>query len=348
MAKMLGKRPPVNRPTIRMAEFFRPEKLPDHPEVNHAPRLIWPMDRNDQAGVCVVAGLDHTLQVIAHHLGLRRENWSDNQILELYRTQNPDFHDWSQGNTDADQGMVIQTFLEEMVRRGEIVAFGRVDHDDPDIMRAATYIGLSIVTGAMLQEAQQDQEVWDYVKGSPSWGGHCTNTVGYASASPGQQEVITWGECVLVTDEFVSRQMDEAWMVVTQSMINHPDFRNAFDLRGFARTVRDLTDGKIDIPVPDPVPNNPIVPITPTPPPPVPSDPALDDFPFRQLDAWVNHPTRRDSKREREAREAYTAWKAKHNLGGRSGQSRFRVVDEHGNVVGEIDNLGQGFFAAQG
>ena len=345
MARFLGKRPPVNRPTLRMADYFRVEKLPDHPPVNQPPPVDWPMDYNDMAGVCVVASVDHSLQAVAHHLGLRRGNWTEQEILALYRTQNPDFHDFSQGGTDADQGMVIQTFLEELVRRGEIVAFGRVDHDDAELLRAASYIGLSVVTGSMLQEAQATQKVWDYVRGSQSWGGHAMNTVGY---TPEYQYTITWGECLPMTDEFVSQQMDEAWMILTQPMINHPHFRNAFDLDGFAAAVRDLTDGKLVVPVPPPVINNPVIPITPTPPPPVPVDPALDDFPFHEMDKWAKRKTKADTKYERAARQAYLDWKARHNLAARSGRSKFQIVDADGKLVGHVDDLGNAFFAAQG
>lgn len=343
MALFLGKRPPVHRPTLRAVDFFRVEALPAHPQASPAPPLSWPMDRNDRAGVCVVASLDHSLQTIAHHLGLRRANWSDAEILALYQTQNPGFQDWSYGGSDADGGMVIQTFLEELVRRGEILAFGQVDHDNPELLRAASYVGLSVVTGSVLQEAQATQPVWDHVPGSPTWGGHAMNTVGYETD---RQYTVTWGECLPMTDAFVSQQMDEAWMIVTQAMVNHPHFRNAFDLDGFAYAIRDLTDGKVIIPVPPPVPNNPITPITPTPPAPVPLPAALDDFPFRPMNAWADRHAKSDTKYEREAKAAYKKWKADHNLAAR-GRSRFRVVDADGRVVGEVDDLGQGFFASQ-
>lgn len=347
MARKLGKKPPVNRPTVSMGDFFHLEKIPDHPTTSPAPDLPYPMDFNDVAGTCVVAGGDHSLQVIANHLGMRRENWSGNQIMELYRTQNPDFHSWDQGDTDADGGMVIQTFLEEMVRRGEIVAFGRVDHDNPEILRAATYIGLSLVTGSELQEAQQDQKVWDYVRGSGLWGGHCTNTVGYNKVT---STVVTWGELVPMTDSFVENRMDEAWMIITQSMINHPDFRNAFDLRGFSSAITDLTNGKVNVPVPDPVPNNPVRPITPTPPPPVPVDPALDEFPFAKMNVLVDHVHKhRKSQPQyvKDAVDAYDAWVSTHNLADRAANSRFQIVDHTGKVIGEVDNLGRAFFASQ-
>lgn len=292
--KHLGKRPPVNRPTVDIGDFLRLDKIPDHPTHSPAPNLHFPMDRNDQAGCCVVAGLDHTLQTIDTALGGKRANWTDAQLLDLYRTQNPDFHSWDQGGTDADGGMVIQTFLEELVRRGEIVAFGKIDHRNDELMRAAIYVGLSIVTGEDLRAAQENQRIWAFVDGSPEWGGHCTCSVGYDEQ---YGYVVTWGEVLPITDSFKDHQMDEAWLVLTQAHLDHPGFRNAFDLAGFAAAVSDLTGGKVVVPV-GPTP-------TPTPQP-IPDGPALAAFPFSVADQWIARHSY--TKREKVAKAAIAAW----------------------------------------
>jgi hypothetical protein len=292
--RMLGRRPPARRATLRIADFIR--VLPDHPPVDAAPALRWPMDHNDQAGDCVVASIDHLLQCVHAQLGVPRVNWTDAQLLELYRTQNPGFRSWADGDGPEDNGMVMQTFLEELVRRGEIVAFGAVDHDDAEALRAAVWVGLAIATGEMLDVAQSRQEVWDYVPGSPTWGGHATVSVGYESA-PAGHAVVTWGELVPITQAFIDHQVEEAWFVLTRAHLAHEGFRNAFDVPGFAAAVAALTDGKVQVP-------------TDVPPGPTPGGDPLADFPWPAIDDWADRP--HVWSKATKAAKAYKSWRGQH------------------------------------
>jgi hypothetical protein len=251
--KKLGRRPQSLRPSVSVETFLRVSgtALPPHPLVDPVPPLAYPMDRNDVAGDCVVAGLDHALQTIHAALGVPRQNWTDGQLLAHYQTQNPGFRSWADGGGPNDNGMEIQTFLEHLVKTGEIVAFGRLGLDQ-ELLKAAIWVGIAVVTGENLEVAQQGQQVWDY---SPSdeWGGHCTTSVSY-SASPNREGVVTWGEVVPVSSAFISHQVSEAWFVLTKAHINHPGFRDSFDLTGFAAAVSELTGGKVVVPVPAPQP----------------------------------------------------------------------------------------------
>jgi hypothetical protein len=296
-AKKLGKKPPANRRTVRINNYLKLTEVP-HPDIDVPPVFNFPMDRNDQAGDCVVAGLDHTLQTIAGQLGVPRQNWTDAQILAHYQTQNPDFHSWDDSGTDADQGMVVQTFLEYLVAQKEIVAFGTVDVNDPEALRAATYVGLAIVTGEDLRAAQQRQLVWDYVSGSPDWGGHCTCTIGY---TPSGQTGVSWGMVQPMTDSFVANQVDEAWLIITKEMISHASFRNKFDLPGFSSAISSLTKGKVVIPLPT------------VPPTPAPVPPMAVDFPMAKVKPWLAH-THNYTRVEQDAKAAIKAWAAAHGL----------------------------------
>jgi hypothetical protein len=307
--RMLGKRPPKRAAAVQVADFFLPAaagaRLPAFPDRDLPPGFSFPMDHNDVCGICVVAGLDHALETIYGSLGVERTNWTDQQLLDFYRTQNPTFTKWSQGGTSADGGMDIQTFLEYLVQQGEIVAFGALDYTDEALLKAATYVGLAIVTGETLQVAQKNQATWDYVAGSPDWGGHCTTTVAY-QASPDEQDVVSWGAVYPVTQEFVSHQIEEAWFVLTKAHLDHPNFRDNFDLAGFAAAVSELTGGKVVVPVPPvppvpvppvpvppvPVPPVPVppVPVPPVPVPPVPVPPVPVPEPVDQLDRWAKRP----------------------------------------------------------
>ena len=343
--KRLGRKPPANRATVKLGDFLRVQEIPDHPPVSPAPVVQWTMDRNDEAGVCVVSGLNHTLQAVAANLGQARTPWTDAEILDLYRTQNPGFTGWEMSGSEHDQGMVLQTFLEEAVRRGHITAFARIDDDNHALMRAATYIGGGIMTGELLRARHAQQEVWDAVGGnSPIWGGHCTTTVGYRE---GEQDCVTWGAIQPYTDAFAERHIEEAWFVLTPALLNNPGFRNNFDVAGFADAIADLTNGKVIVPVP-------VMPPTPPPvappgpnPAPTPSDPAWDDFPFAALDAWASTTPKQDTKRERKAKLAYRQWKANNNVDARNASTRRSVYDSEGNLIGEIEQGSGQFWASQ-
>jgi hypothetical protein len=305
--KKLGRRPALDRAAVDAGAFLRVQQLPDHPLVDPIPLLTYPMDRNDEAGDCVVAGLDHALQTIYAALGVPRQNWTDAQLLAYYQTQNPGFRSWADGGGPDDGGMVIQTFLEHLIHAGQISAFGKLDPANEELMKAATWVGLAIVTGEDLRKAQQKQSTWDYVAGSPEWGGHCTTTVGYSN-SPDTQACVSWGEVVPMTESFVEHQVDEAWFVLTPAHIQNPVFRNNFDLQGFANAVAQLTGGKIIVPVPPPVP--PVKPPAPPVPPVLPE--VLADFPFGALDTWAKKPT--STKQAPPAARKYLDWKHAHGL----------------------------------
>jgi hypothetical protein len=170
------------------------------------------------------------------------------------------------------------------------------------------------------------QQTWDYVPGDQQEGGHCTTTVAYDS---GNQDVVSWGAVHPVTPAFISNQLDEAWFVLTKAHLEHPGFRDNFDLIGFADAVSELTNGKVVVPVPtpptpEPQPTpKPAPKPTPTPEPmpeptpqpeptpaPEPVPDVLADFPFHVLDRWSRAPF--GWILTDDASRAYKTWRAKH------------------------------------
>lgn len=269
-------------PALPFREFLR--VAPQHPLVDAAPDLVYPMDKNDAAGDCVVAGLDHALQVIYELLGVPRSNWTDDQILKYYQTQNPGFKSWGDAGGSDDQGMDIQAFLSYLVKQGVILGFASVDPTDQDSMKAAIYLGLAVVTGQDLRVAQQSQGTWDYVAGSPDWGGHCTCSVGFPG--PDRETAVTWGALKDMTQTFVSKQMSEAYFVVTQVHVDHAAFREGFDLVKFGEAFTQLTGRPFPVVVPEPGPAPDPVPV---PPQPVPAPTDVDTQLADAAKTWLNH-----------------------------------------------------------
>lgn len=239
----LGKKDPINKKSVSFKDYVI--LLPNVPLVDSAPSFTYPMDLNDTYGDCVVAGFDHFRQTITGLLTGTQKNFTTTEIETFYKTQNPGF-------PQEDNGMNIQTFLEYLAKEKYILGFAKIDHRNEQEMKGAIYMGLAVLTGAQLQQAQETQfsekKPWDTVIGSPYIGGHCTVSIGYKN-SPDQETVVTWGAQQQVTKQWTN-QIDEAWFVLLQEHIDHPTFRNHFNLAAFSQSVREITEGKIIIPVP--------------------------------------------------------------------------------------------------
>jgi hypothetical protein len=237
----LGKKNPIKKDSVSFGDFIT--LVPTSPIVDFAPNYNYPMDDNDNIGDCVVASFDHARQVITGLLTGTQQNFTQEQIINFYKTQNPNF-------PAEDNGMDIQTFLEYLQANNYIVGFASIDYTNPSVLQSAIYMGLAIMTGVQLQQAQMEQfpGIWDVVAESPSLGGHAISAVGYNN-SPAIVDVVTWGKVIGATDNFVSIQMDEAWFILLPEHIANPTFRNHFDLNAFAQSVSEITNGKITIPV---------------------------------------------------------------------------------------------------
>lgn len=269
----LGRRPAdPTRPALNFADHL--VTVPAHPIADPPPNLDWPMDGNDSYGDCVVAGLDHALEAIYTALAGSYTNWTAGQIVAFYQTQNPHFNPDDPNNgpgSDADGGMEISTFLSYLVKQGVILGFAKINAGNQAEVEAATYLGLAIVTGEDLTVSQQNQTIWDYVPGDPDWGGHASAWVGY----DGKDDVcVTWGGLMGMTQGFVDHQVSEAWFIITQAQVNNPDFRDGFDLGGFAAAYTALTGRPFPAVPPTPPPAPPVPAPLPVPPQPVPVPPA--------------------------------------------------------------------------
>jgi hypothetical protein len=281
----LGRRPEdKSRAKVAIGPFLRVSSTPVYPPSDVIPEFIYPMDHNDQAGDCVVAAGDHALEVIFKLLTGSYTNWSDDFMLKAYQSQNHGFKSWADAGGPDDNGMVIAEFLDWLIKQDLILAYGKIDTSNQAELEAAIYLGLAIVTGEDLQVAQQSTNTWDYVSGSGEWGGHCTVWNGYWPP-----RVVTWGaDYVTMTQAFITHQVSEAYFILAQPMVDHPDFRDNFDLAGFAAAISAITNGKVIVPVtPVPVPPAP-EPFPPSPPPvPSPTVPVLDAALWAKVGPWT-------------------------------------------------------------
>lgn len=254
----LGRRPASDRPTLKARRFLT-GVVPEHPAaVNHLDAATYDLYRNDQFGVCGVASLAHYICLVTAHLagGQRTPTWDD--VVALYRTQNPGFDPALPGG-GQDEGVEMKKLLADAVKHGlgqsRILGFAEIDLADPEEVRAAVAIFGGVLLGLDLDMAQAEQlagGVWEYVERSPQWGGHAVMEGGY-STDPYGEDIVTWGTRVRMTREFVRRQRAEAYVVILPEHLTDRGFLDGWDLSEFAAAYEQITDRAFPVPLPAPV-----------------------------------------------------------------------------------------------
>lgn len=270
-----GLRPKSNKPSIRFSDHLLLEAVPELPATDPTLTLLqqikFNMDGNGPdslwgpgfpgAGDCVTAEADHALSVIDYLTTGTYKPWTKAQIEAFYATQNPEFT-WDTNpktgsDSPADGGMDIQISLEQLVKQGLILGFAEVDVTDTAELALAQYLGLALWCGVEIHEAQMTEfnsgKPWDYVKTSPDDGGH---GVPYTWAD----QLVTWAQLQGVTAAFNKHQLTQCFFVLTQNHINSPTVRAGYNLDSFAAAVKQITSGKVVVPVvPTPAPPAPVV-----------------------------------------------------------------------------------------
>jgi len=280
-----GRRAPKNAPALKLADILS-GTVPAHPPTaDHLDISGWDMLGNDQYGDCVAVTWANYRRLMSRLAGA--EKYPDlNAVIEFYKTQNPNFP------TD-DNGMDIQTALEHLVKNGgpdgtKAVAFAKVDHTNPEEVKAAIAIFGAVWTGVYVQAAQMDQfrngQPWDYVAGSQDDGGHSIITGGYDSDGQGGDErFVTWAQETSFTDAFWSHQVEEAWVVIWPENWGTSQFTEGISPEALVTAFHELTGGTVQPPVQP----------TPTPPQPQPSPTPNPASPDTALAAaahtWLEH-----------------------------------------------------------
>jgi hypothetical protein len=190
------------------------------------PRKVW---GNDQYGNCVLAGRANHLLRLERVETRYTPPIDDEQVISEYKRMTG-----CQAPGDSnDSGLVVLyalrawragwelTFHGRKPRTYKISAFGELNPQDPEQIRAANYILHGVEYGLWLPMTAHTQlqkgEPWDIVEnGGPdsqpgTWGGHLVYSKKYDEDF---QYALTWGMEIPMTDRFVARYCDESWSVV--------------------------------------------------------------------------------------------------------------------------------------
>jgi hypothetical protein len=255
-----------SKPRLYLRSTAAVRDVPQHPlaaDLMDGVRLA--MDLNDRAGTCVPTGFDHFRRMATLLLTGTAVEASEGDVVRWYRTQNPGFDPNASADTNgpgssADQGMIIQDFLDWLTRQGLILGFAAISPADDEMLKSAAWLGMGPINGLTLTEAQVsgqfDNGVWDEIPSMPSpvVGGHCVPTGAYTAADAAEEDCASWKKRVHMTRRFLDARRDEAWAVILNEHVDHAGFRAGFDLAAFATAFERITGRPFPVHVtPDPI-----------------------------------------------------------------------------------------------
>ena len=258
-----GRRPPKRTPALRLGPLLT-GVIPQHPASEDYLAALgggWQMLDNDKYGVCVPVTWANIRRLLTSTLNPPGYYPSLDDVIALYRTQNPGF-------PAEDNGCDIQTMLEYLTSTGgpdgvKAVAFASVNPADPDEVKAAIAIFGYVWTGVTVSQANQQEfstgQPWDWDASSPVDGGHSVIVGGYGApgAGPlgGDERFITWAAETSFTDAFWANSVEEAWVVIWPEHLGTREFLQGVNLTALAADYQDITGRELPLPpAPTPAP----------------------------------------------------------------------------------------------
>jgi hypothetical protein len=196
-----------------------------------AKRMVepWGMMANDQYGNCVFAGFGHLVQGQSVNARGVARTIPDATLLGWYG----DVTGFDPKKPSTDNGTVPLDALKCLTRKGEIVAYGRVDPDNDAHVVAALQLFGGLYASYALPLAWQGQDTWGIGQDTRgnwepySWGGHMVNHVGHDRRC--DLDTITWGRRVTVTNAARRTYCRELYAVITEDWLQ----ANGASIQGF-------------------------------------------------------------------------------------------------------------------
>lgn len=221
----------------------------------------WPMYLNDQLGDCVPAGTAHAEEVWSTYGSGRTVLVTDNNVESFYEAAGG----YVPGNPSTDQGCVIQDALGVWRKTGiaghRITAFAQLDAWNYARLKTALYLFGSVMLGVNFPASAMDQfnagKPWDVVPNDGGIeGGHCV-ILQYAATGE-NYKVITWGAVQEVTETWLGKYLEEAWVPVSVEWLSAAGVdTDGLDVASLNAQYTALTGQPGPFPAPTPVPPTP-------------------------------------------------------------------------------------------
>lgn len=257
----LGKLEATHDPRdLMMAKYFdfAGAPLPKAPQVFghfNDVKVPWGMLANDRFGCCVPAAFAHLLMQWRSMWKRDLIKITDAEVLiayhEITEIMNPgNGFDPSKPETDTGCNMRIAMnwfrtvgFPDADGNRHKLFAFGGIDGSDNEMLMtcANLFDGVDIgfrVTQDCMNRFHNGQP-WDVpFFGSPVVGGHSIPIIGRKN----YQDAVSWGALHGGTKRFFNKYIDEAWVLISEEMIDSGKTPEGFDLNALQKDLDSVSN----------------------------------------------------------------------------------------------------------
>ena len=224
LGKLAVKRDPRN---IQLRDYLRSTAvLPPAPVeaswVTKVPQ--WPMYKKDILGDCTIAAAAHMIGQWSWYSAGKEAMLSDQDILTAYEAVSG----YVPGKPDTDNGAVMIDVLNYWRKTGigghTIQGYAQIQLDDMETLKSAVELFGNVYLGVALPISAQGEQAWTVTTGGVysqagavgSWGGHCIPIVAY---SPETFTVVTWGETLKMSHNFLRDYADEMYVVLSEDWV---------------------------------------------------------------------------------------------------------------------------------
>jgi len=222
----LGKLPADRTtPRLYLAKYLSPT-LPPLPSTAFSwtrGKKDWGMLGNDELGLCVIAGIAHSIQVATLN------TWNEKGDLLVTKEETVDYYSkWAgyvPGDPSTDNGAIIVDVLDRWMVDGfgmpgrplhKLGAFADVDASNLEHVLHAIHLLGPVAVGVQLPIAVQGAAEWtvtprrfDPRTWPGSWGGHDVTLTGFDQHAR-MVEFISWGDVMRMSFDFFKAYVDEA------------------------------------------------------------------------------------------------------------------------------------------
>lgn len=228
----LGKlAPKIDKRTLKFRDYLKapkevviPYPTPKQDYISKVPSF--PLYGNDILGDCVEAASGHMIQMWDAYANPSKPIPTRAQIVSAYSA----ITGYIPGDPSTDNGTVILDALNYWKSNGiagrKIVGYAALNPGDLIELRQAVELFGCAMIGVQLPVTAQDQEAWTVKSttgdGSPgTWGGHCLPVGAYDYTTPDKirNEIVTWGQTMLMSNNFYKEYSDEAYVVFSEEFM---------------------------------------------------------------------------------------------------------------------------------
>jgi hypothetical protein len=197
------------------------------------PKVVFPIDGNDQYGDCTIAALAHAVTVFQGQIG-ERKIWGAKSVEKLY------FKLSGGQDTGLNELDVLNYWRKHSADGDKIVAYAAIDPKNHEHVKQA----VATFRGCYIGFQVQQNAIADFDAGRP-WtpgkltnGGHAVFAIGYDEDTV---SVLTWGGVQKGTWAWWDECVDEAYALLPPEA-KKPDFAPGFDFATLHADLSDVTD----------------------------------------------------------------------------------------------------------